>query len=62
MLTRTLATEGRSVIGVDPSPTMLGYARRQPGAEAVTWIDGDAAAVEPAGDDTRVLVISAYRA
>ncbi|GAB3750523.1 ubiquinone/menaquinone biosynthesis C-methylase UbiE [Microlunatus parietis] len=50
------------MIGVDPSPTMLGYARRQPGAEAVTWIDGDAAAVEPAGDDTRVLVISAYRA
>ncbi|MET9274477.1 class I SAM-dependent methyltransferase [Kribbella sp. NPDC003557] len=50
MLTRSLATPGRAVIGIDPSPTMLGYARRQPGADAVTWIDGDHRVVEPAGD------------
>ncbi len=50
LLTRALATPGRVVIGVDPSATMLGYARRQPGAEAVTWIDGDATAIEGAGD------------
>ncbi len=50
LLTRALATPGRVVIGVDPSATMLGYARRQRGAEAVTWIDGDATAVEGAGD------------
>lgn len=50
LLTRALALSGRTVIGVDPSVTMLGYARKQPGAEAVTWIDGDATYVEPAGD------------
>lgn len=50
LLTRSLAVPGRVVIGVDPSTTMLGYARRQPGADAVTWIDGDHRAVEPAGD------------
>jgi SAM-dependent methyltransferase len=49
LLTRSLATAGRTVVGVDPSPTMLGYARRQPGSEAVTWILGDASAVEPTG-------------
>jgi 2-polyprenyl-3-methyl-5-hydroxy-6-metoxy-1,4-benzoquinol methylase len=31
LLTLALATPGRVVIGVDPSATMLGYARRQPG-------------------------------
>ncbi|MDX6282691.1 MAG: hypothetical protein QOH03_3762 [Kribbellaceae bacterium] len=50
LLTRAFAQHGRVVIGVDPSATMLGYARRQPGAEAVTWIDGDAGAVAPDGD------------
>jgi SAM-dependent methyltransferase len=50
LLTRTLATPGRVVIGVDPGATMLGYARRQPGAEAVTWIHGDATALEDSGD------------
>jgi SAM-dependent methyltransferase len=41
---------GRAVIGIDPSPTMLGWARRQPGADAVTWILGDATVVDPTGD------------
>ncbi len=50
LLTRTLATPGRLVIGVDPSATMLGYARRQPGAEAVTWIQGDATMLAGTGD------------
>ena len=36
---------GRTVIGVDPSRTMLDFARRQPGSESVTWIHGDAAAL-----------------
>lgn len=48
LLTRSLAGPGRTVIGVDPSRTMLDYARRQPGSEAVTWIDGDASALAPA--------------
>lgn len=50
LLTRSLATPGRTVIGVDPSTTMLGYARRQPGAEAVVWIHGDATALDASGD------------
>jgi SAM-dependent methyltransferase len=50
LLTRALAMRERMVIGVDPSATMLGYARRQLGADAVIWVDGDATAIEGAGD------------
>ncbi|GAB3834140.1 class I SAM-dependent methyltransferase [Kribbella italica] len=61
LLTRALAAvPGRRVIGVDPSPTMLGFARRQPGADAVTWIDGDASAL--AADGQADLVISSGNA
>ncbi len=49
LLTRSLARPGRSVIGVDPSRTMLDYARRQSGSDAVTWIHGDARALAPTG-------------
>jgi SAM-dependent methyltransferase len=49
LLTRSLVKPGRTVIGVDPSPTMLGYARRQPGADSVTWVLGDASAIAPTG-------------
>lgn len=44
-LTVRLAGPGRTVIGADPSATMIDHARRRPGAEAVTWIHGDADAV-----------------
>jgi SAM-dependent methyltransferase len=50
LLTRSLTAPGREVVGVDPSTTMLGYARRQPGADAVHWIDGDSGAVTASGD------------
>src|SRR5215471_5521817 len=40
LLTRSLAWPGRVVTGVDPSRTMLEYARSQPGSGAVTWIHG----------------------
>ena len=49
LLTRSLAGPGRTVIGVDPSRTMLDYARQQPGSESVTWIHGDAGALAPTG-------------
>ncbi|HEY8473478.1 MAG TPA: class I SAM-dependent methyltransferase [Natronosporangium sp.] len=49
LLTRTLVRPGRTVVGVDPSRTMLDYARRQPGAGAVTWVQGDASVLAPAG-------------
>jgi 2-polyprenyl-3-methyl-5-hydroxy-6-metoxy-1,4-benzoquinol methylase len=45
LLTRELATEGRTVIGIDPAPAMLAYARRQPGAERVQWVEGDSSAL-----------------
>ncbi|MGH3628676.1 MAG: class I SAM-dependent methyltransferase [Sciscionella sp.] len=50
VLTLALASPGRMVIGIDPSATMLAYARRKPGAEAITWVHGDASAVVGAGD------------
>lgn len=51
LLTRQLAVEGRQVTGVDPAVAMLAYARRQPGAERVTWIEGDSSALgTPAAD------------
>lgn len=53
LLTRELARPGRRVIGVDPSPAMLAYARRQPGAERIEWIAGDSSALgAPAADLT----------
>ncbi|HUB39877.1 MAG TPA: class I SAM-dependent methyltransferase [Streptosporangiaceae bacterium] len=45
LLTRSLAGPGRTVIGVDPSHTMLDYARRQSGGESVTWLHGNASAI-----------------
>lgn len=55
LLTRSLARPGRTVTGVDPSPTMLDYARQQPGSESVTWIHGDASALAPTGAADLVL-------
>ncbi len=46
LLTRELAAvDGRDVIGVDPATAMLAVARRQPDADRVTWIEGDASAL-----------------
>jgi len=42
LLTRSLARPGREVTGIDPSETMLDFARHQNGADAVHWILGDA--------------------
>lgn len=51
LLTRELAVDGRQVVGIDPAPAMLAVARRQPGAERVRWVEGDASALEtPAAD------------
>lgn len=34
--------DGHQVVGADPAAAMLDVARHQPGAEAVTWVAGDA--------------------
>lgn len=41
MLTVSLARPGRLVVGVDPSPAMLAFAKGRPGAAHVVWVDGD---------------------
>ena len=55
LLTRELAVDGRKVVGVDPSPAMLAYARRQPGADRVRWIEGDASALGTPGADLVIM-------
>ena len=45
ILTRELATEARDVMGVDPAPAMLAWAKAQPGAERVRWVSGDSRAL-----------------
>lgn len=45
LLTCELAIDGRQVIGLDPSSSMLAVARRKPGAERVHWVEGDSTAL-----------------
>jgi ubiquinone/menaquinone biosynthesis C-methylase UbiE len=42
-----LSAGGVTVTGLDPAEASLNVARRKPGAEQVTWIDGDVAALPP---------------
>jgi SAM-dependent methyltransferase len=44
-LATRLASEGRTVIGVDPAAASLDVARAKPFAEQVTWVHGDATAL-----------------
>jgi SAM-dependent methyltransferase len=56
VLTRGLASvEGRDVTGVDPAAAMLAVARRQPGAERVRWVEGDASALGTPDADLAVM-------
>lgn len=55
LLTRELATPGRQVIGVDPAPAMLDFARRQPGADRVKWINGDSSVLGQPGADLAIM-------
>lgn len=45
ILTVTFAAPDRRIVGVDPSHAMITYAHNRPGADAVTWIEGDTRAV-----------------
>lgn len=49
LLTVTLATADRTVVGIDPDEEMLDRARRRPGGDAVRWVHGDSAAIAAAG-------------
>ena len=45
LLTCELATDGRQIIGIDPSTAMLAVARRKTGADRVQWIEGDSSSL-----------------
>lgn len=55
ILTVTLAGEGRDVVGIDPSPSMLSYAQRREGAGTVEWILGDSSSIPRGGFDYAVM-------
>lgn len=50
-----LAARGHEVTGVDPSPAMIAFARRRPGSEPVTWVEGDAGALQEGRADLAVM-------
>ena len=50
-----LAGAGRAVVAVDPAAASLAVARSKRGSGAVTWIQGDAAAVPGLGADLAVM-------
>jgi SAM-dependent methyltransferase len=52
-----LADTGRQVTGVDPARASLDIARAKPGAERVSWIEGDAAAI-PADADADLVTMT----
>jgi len=45
LLTRELASYGWSVTGIDPSSAMLNFAKKQPNADSVNWIESDSSAL-----------------
>jgi SAM-dependent methyltransferase len=55
LLTRAFAASGREVFGVDPASAMLAFARQQPRAERVHWIEGDATALGSLAADMLVM-------
>jgi len=50
-----LARAGHRVAGVDPGAAMLAVARARPGAERVTWLDGDASVAPSAAFDLAIM-------
>ena len=55
LLTRSLSGSGRWVVGIDPSPTMIDYARTRPGGDAVEWLLGTAEVLPDDGSADLVL-------
>jgi len=50
-----LAERGHNVVAVDPAAASLAVARSKPGAQRVTWVDGDATAVQVADRDVALM-------
>ncbi len=45
MLTVTLRYPDRTVLGIDPSQSMLDFATKRPGSQGVRWVRGDASSL-----------------
>lgn len=58
LLMRELAIEGRQVFGIDPAPAMLAYARRQPGADKMEWLEDDSSTLGSRDADLMVFIAS----
>lgn len=58
-MTLAIAADGHAVVGIDPNPGSLAAARRKPGAEAVTWIDGTSSQI-PEGEAFDVAIMTAH--
>lgn len=55
MLTVTLVGQGRRVVGIDPSPTMLALAQARPGGDTVEWRLGASELIEPVSADLVIM-------
>lgn len=55
ILTVSFARPGRRVVGIDPSPNMLAYAKNRPGGANVRWILGDSRDIPGRGFDYAVM-------
>lgn len=55
LLAAALAKDGHDVLGLDPSPSMLAYARRRPGGGGVRWVEGDTSSLHGTGFDLALL-------
>lgn len=55
VLAADLAARGHRTTGVDPARAMLAVARSRPGGERVTWLEGDATALDAAAADLAIM-------
>ncbi|MFJ3957746.1 class I SAM-dependent methyltransferase [Arthrobacter sp. NPDC090010] len=55
ILTITFGAPGRRVVGIDPSPAMLAFARNRRGSERVDWILGDSRSIPPGAHDVAIM-------
>lgn len=55
ILTSTLTRQGRTVIGIDPSPEMLERARTRPASRNVRWIQGTSECLRPDSADAVIM-------
>lgn len=55
ILTVTLAAPGRRILGIDPSESMLNFARQRPGSDRVEWVRGTSSRIEPDSADLVIM-------